>query len=699
MKKALFPIIFLVVAFLGSATETGHKQLLVFRNTGEVNLFYTDNVNTISIENNDSLGLCQVFTTNGNVSYPIPIAEIDSVAFGSRNITEFKPNVRILTDETDIPHIKAFDGRDITYMPNTPSDITPHSGELLYYGQVSDLFPYGLCGRITSVANDNDGYKASIEYVDPSEIFSQFFYAGDFSDPEVQHIAKRLSRASGFQANLGNISVKTGGFTASIGIDVEFSDVVLNVMRHYYHVKCVVKPKSELEFNYKFDNTSTVDEKYLEHTASLAPIAGVFVPSFDFAAFLKIKASLDFKYHMTRQIALTYEWTRQNGSDSFSNPDIEDINDSSNGKNEAKTYLQLDGSIFAGVELAARFGLIGDIAGAGIRVNVGPRFNANIGIGVLQNLSRQYSRELYATGKISASLGVDFQPFAYYRKFNSLLGGNYETTPLGSGISLDFLKRELNLFPEFEQTVGIKTAETQLVSRTEVCTPVAYPLTIGFDVELDEDSDLLFTKFLDEKLDSDNDEAVGFSQNFDLGVNAYAINDQSVVRPIFKYGDYIIKSASSTISKNAFYNYFAQIANGNSKFVGGAIDVRSKKTDKTSVLIGNYFPCHVPNPLFSYMGGMGIVSGTVELTNSIIGRWKSVDNEEETTFVFDKDGTGSMNGKPFAYELNKPQSGDLKIIFNDESKSTLTYVIINVTSQKLNIKRKGKSAINSFTRI
>ncbi len=404
--KILFSLLTLLTISVAHSADMPHKQVLVFHNSGEVNLFYTDSIQSISIENNDSLGLCQVFQTHGYIKRAIPIAEIDSVAFGSRNKMEIKSNVRILKDDVDIPFIKSYNGESFVYLPSAPSSVLPKAGELLFYDQITDLFPVGVCCRVTSVSKNSNDTQVNIETVDPSEIFSQYFYAGDSSDPEAKMV-QLMSRVSKARSNLGSISLSTDNISAQMSLDVDFSEMVFNPRQHYYHVKCTLIPSTEIGFNLELKKVSR-EKKYLEHTKTLAPIAYVFIPSFDYAAFLKLEAELCLKLDLTREFAITYEWTRLNGENRFTTPVITGNNNKSPQFDQVKTYIQLDGEIFTGLEVATRFGLIGDLAGVGMKVNAGPRFCGELGYGLLSDLSNFYSPETYSKGNISVALGLDY---------------------------------------------------------------------------------------------------------------------------------------------------------------------------------------------------------------------------------------------------------------------------------------------------
>lgn len=596
-----------------------------------------------------------------------------------------------------MPHIKSYNGKSILYSIAAPSSVVPDVGELIFYGQITELFPVGVCARVTSSSRESDGVRINIETVDPSEIFSEYFYAGDSSDPELQKMAKIMSHAPGYNGNLGSINLSTDYVNAGISLDVEFTDVVFNPRRHFYHLQCILKPKAEIGLNIDLDKTES-KKTYLERTRTLTPIALVFIPSFDFAAFLKIEAALKLKLDLTREFAIMYEWTRQNGSNIFSEPLVMRNNAEPDDLGQVKTYIQLDGEIFTGLEIAARFGLIGDLAGAGIRVNAGPRFTGELGYGVLRNLSEIYNPETYAKGVLAASIGIDWQIFLYYKTLENLFNQEFETEDIGPKLSFDFLKQEHNLFPPFENTTCITTSAQSLVTRTEVSEPIVYPVEVGFNVETEGNEEPIATAFLDEVLDANNDEPLGLTHSFEGIALPYNKLENTYINPVFNYDGFVIKAKPSYASKNMYYNYFAHAKVAGASIIGGAVDVRTKTHDGTCMLIGNYFPRFKKNQLFSFDGGYGINLPIEVLGPMIYGTWQNESSDEEEILIFNTDLSGEHNGASFTFVLNKPQAGDIKIKFDDSEHSNLTYTIIELTDDILALKKKGKSTINIYRR-
>lgn len=112
--KLLTAICMILPSLCVGAQDDHDVQVLVFRNTGEVNLFYAGHLSSVEMveSENDSQMLMQRFMVDGE-AVDIPLAEIDSVAIGSRNAIKPKANVRRLTEE-EAGAVRSYDGALIT---------------------------------------------------------------------------------------------------------------------------------------------------------------------------------------------------------------------------------------------------------------------------------------------------------------------------------------------------------------------------------------------------------------------------------------------------------------------------------------------------------------------------------------------------------------------------------------------------------
>ena len=161
-------------------------QVLIFRNTGEINLLFASEIDSIvcssvKTENsNDEVVPSQLFYTK-DTTLVVPVSEIDSVAFGSRNAIEPKANVRMMASEDSL-WITGYDGDYVYYKGNTPDNILPKVDEKLFYGQCDDLFPVGLVAKVLDVQKNGDSYSVKVENVELDQLFNRLFFSGAIND-------------------------------------------------------------------------------------------------------------------------------------------------------------------------------------------------------------------------------------------------------------------------------------------------------------------------------------------------------------------------------------------------------------------------------------------------------------------------------------------------------------------------------------
>ena len=323
MKKNLF-ILLLSLCSLAIQAQDDTKQVLVFRHSGAVELFYHEQLDSIFCSYVDTLGakhdtiVSQIFYTKDS-AYVIPIAEIDSVVFGNRNEIEYKPEVKVLTSE-DVSWIIRVEGNVIYFKPNTPSAILPQVGDKLFYPEVTEMFPVGLSVAVTDVTSQANEIAITIEVVDLSEIFERFFYAGqiDQTTPSNAHKAPQFSADMKVE---GKVDIGSyGSVSADGGVSIN-GEAVIQPLRHYYHVEMDVTPHFGFKISANIsDKIEIQGEKTLWHQP-LPNIALVLAPSIDCNLFFDLNASMTFNYEMQRSYHQRIIWTRQDGKNTLQQPD------------------------------------------------------------------------------------------------------------------------------------------------------------------------------------------------------------------------------------------------------------------------------------------------------------------------------------------------------------------------------------------
>ena len=58
MKQAILTLLLTVLGFANVAAQTDGEQVLVFRNTGDINLFYSSEIDSIVVSDYDATACC-----------------------------------------------------------------------------------------------------------------------------------------------------------------------------------------------------------------------------------------------------------------------------------------------------------------------------------------------------------------------------------------------------------------------------------------------------------------------------------------------------------------------------------------------------------------------------------------------------------------------------------------------------------------
>ena len=124
MKKLHFILLLLTVTLSGMAQNVG-ETLYIYRNDGEFNAFFREEVQSIEYSYEDANGntydeiVTQIITTADSV-YRIPLAAIDSLSFVQPETKYVSTVVHI---QPLLPYIVSVEGQIINFASNIPSNL------------------------------------------------------------------------------------------------------------------------------------------------------------------------------------------------------------------------------------------------------------------------------------------------------------------------------------------------------------------------------------------------------------------------------------------------------------------------------------------------------------------------------------------------------------------------------------------------
>lgn len=703
--KRLIASVLLSASFALASAQNDNDQLLIFRNTGETNLLWQSQLDSITFTDTDTLGnvyqepYAQIFHTTDTTLY-VPIAEIDSVCFGTRNEIEYHDDVRLLTDEKDICWIISFDGDKIFYRKDTPNDVLPKMGEKVYYAQLTETFPCGLCAQVTDVTTRNEDIAVAITGVENTEIFSKFFFAGTTEDlPKFMTRAGDVDRAEPviFTLPLGDY----GEITTDGSLSVRSDNLVLDIFKHYYHAD--LRVETSVGFGYKATAKESSSGNWERNYVSvkLPTVAGVFVPTLNIGLFADFNAEMALDYFMVRKNTTHIIWTRKDGKQTF---DIKPSNEPKSQQNQANIEVILDGSIYAGIALGIDFNLIGDIVGARAMAKYGVELSGELSIGILNDLSQEYSVEPYHSAELGVKNLLRFEGYALHR--SGWLWGDVEVYKFVEYSMPPLWENKIHLFPQYENPRAVKQTPMarEVSTAAKVVKPIASKVETGFQLlnKNNEIIDSLFVKTIETStFNTDSIQTV----DAEIPVPVENKEDSLLVRPVFHYRGHTIPFRTISIAQDPNIQpiIFAG-GNGVVTYVSGIPIVGNVKRDSTTYHIGPFLPLAVYDKDFYETSPYPHTFADFidNDSNNVYGTWTGDVEEISLELALNEDGTGSLKendgeSTPFTYKLNYPQSGRVTLCYEEEELPNTVFDIESIEDDKMKVRfRNSYPTENSY---
>lgn len=699
MRKYL--VLFATLFTLSLTAQDAAQQVLVFRNTGEVNLFYSDRLDSVvcSPYDKDSLlyeePVSQVFYSRDTVMM-IPLAEIDSVAFGERNEMTFHPDVKELTDE-DARWIIRVEGPSVFYRINTPHDILPVVGQKLFCaigsdGPLSTFFPNGLCARVVSVQPAGSNFCVTLEAIPLEQVFSKLFFAGEIAQTASTSIRRKAPAQEGLTlsttiplGNLGNIDV-VGNITIR-------GNVVMSLRDHYYHADLDANYHVGFGVSLNASENSEANYEEISFERNIATFYRVLNLRAALGAFADVAAEMKLGLNMERTYCRRILWTRRDGQDTFQ---VQTAGEDRTFEDEASVDLTLDGSVFFGPLLRLDLVLVGDAAGARAKIKLGPQVDGRINLQMIRQM-HEYNPQFYGNAQLNAASRLSLEGYLLNRKY--FLGGNVEEHRI-CDISEVFAQQTIRLFPNFTDTRGtqIPTSENAEVSAaSKSSAPIVHEVELGFEIFNEETHEVLDSIFLG-TIAANTTESVGLATEFHVPA---AEGQKLSVRPVFHYAGHTVSAAPAQVQKGVqIQPVIFAATNGVATYVASYPFTGELTADGTNYRAGAYLPIPVRDTVFHKEPRTIDIVEPIRETQyiTLVGTWTGKDGEKDITLVFEADGTGSLCGVPFTYETNSPQSGQILLTFTDETKETLVLVVLHLSETALQYRMKSNSTIYSLTR-
>lgn len=683
----------------------------MFRNTGEINIFNSDSISKVelSVFDSDSIQhdnfVTQVFQHKNSSFTAIPLEEIDSVAFGYRNIIEPKKGVRRLTDE-EAEAILSFDGETILY----DSRLILNAGETVYYDRITDILPIGLCVKINSISDESGSRKAIVSMLDASDVFDRYLLTGDTSlNLESSKKKAQDYDSKPFEFELPEINsngMKIEG-KFQVNFDAEATDIVIDTKNKYYHASVKMFAYPRTEFSIFTSEKQEIHKDFPEKGKPrivIPALANTINFNFTFDTFLDVLAEAGIQYEFGQEYALSFEWTRKDGENYFSTPVITPTDPATTTQ---KTEVHLKGEVFAGVRADMHVCTIFAIAGAGIELKFGPRIKSELSLGVIQELSRRFDQEAYAKGKIQFQLGLKTETYYFHRILRNPTLINKVKLPFESEVFADLFTYDL--FPEFN-TKAVLARETAPIVQTGnepeavsistfVEEELPYPLDISFEIaDKNTDETLAETEVIDTIEKEMEDTQTSYTDITIPASLGKVDKDAIVARPVINYKGYKVKARPTNVADDMILTpNICSFTGDNTYFVSGMTPVSQHTFGDHTFIEGNLVgvlkgdPRHKKRKFKMYefidLSDPASCNGAQGEPVSLYGEWTGNIADEEVSFTFTDNENGYYNGVPFTYKFNSPQRGGIAIQLS--AGGTISFSIVDISNDSMTIIMKG----------
>ena len=177
MKRFSFIILLVAITLSGMAQTIG-EAFYIYRNDGQFNAFFRDEVQSIEYSYYDADSIkyeeivTQVVITADSV-YKIPLAAIDSVGFVQPE-TMYKEGSIPLEGEL-FDYLIRVEENTLVFDLVLPESLVPGVGDKLVATDITVKLPNGFVGVVKSVTTGTDGIYVNCENIELSEAVSQYY--------------------------------------------------------------------------------------------------------------------------------------------------------------------------------------------------------------------------------------------------------------------------------------------------------------------------------------------------------------------------------------------------------------------------------------------------------------------------------------------------------------------------------------------
>ena len=531
MKKVFFTLLMVLSEIVGMSQTIG-EAFYIYRNDGQINVFFRDEVDSITYSHYDadSLFYDEIVTQlvyTADSTYCIPLAAIDSVGF-------VKPETKYKEDAIPLigslfDYIISSDSLSLTFNLSIPSAMLPNVGDKLVATDLTDKLPVGFLGKVRQVVQVADGYVVTCDSLALEEVVDRFYGIVEIVGQEGNGNARRYLRRSlssgqtrPFRLIIPTISqnldltsfVKPkkvfgingeidGKALVNVTIDPVISGRITRVVDNFLHIShynihahldvaTITKIELAGEINNEDNpfNQSNPKRKLCVEGTKLGPyfipIYYAFGPLLDASGELALGTTVHVNFTQTEDITY-YPLTASVGALA---PPVFNLVNTVSGRTKMTLFdidwVYIAGKISARVAVCGRLGI--GIAGKGHNLGwvggeaqAGFKGDAELGFDFETLSNAEKGTGFYDGVKDNAKVVV--RPYWGLEGKVSILDDRYSFTFLGSDdYSFWGKKWEWDLLPKFSDTKSKMNNNYSAEISANITNDCIFPLTVGFSL-------------------------------------------------------------------------------------------------------------------------------------------------------------------------------------------------------------------------
>lgn len=561
MKQRLYLILLLAAVTLSGMAQTIGEAFYIYRNDGQFNAFFRDEILSIEYSYEDAEGntydeiVTQIVNTADSV-YKIPLAAIDSVGFVTPE-TKVNSDVFPLTAEHS-PYITDADTDQFSMAVNTPEALLPKVGHIVVATADCNAFPDGIIAKVEERKNMGTYYRYSCSLASIDEVFDQLLIHSNQVEATNQQNESRgfnLRRAT-LDYELWNRSwtktISGGGTTTTfnVGDRANVTVTARKTLTTPFYFQCQLQNvlTSSIEFNAK-SSVGYWEEKQIGNTLSVGKIAvpytmGIlwFAPKLSLYCYFEEEGKVELNYsgHLNRTDKVVFTYTK--GDWSFAHAPLTDV-----GTDIAS--LSMEGHAEIGLRPQIDFSLNGRKAGFGMSAKVGLREYINftfdltkIADGSLYDAMRDSYCRTTIPWSLTAHASADV-----FKKYDS------DFTDVGAAtVSYTYEPPtapqwgpDRYIFPLFSNVTAQRKNSTTAHASATISRAPLFPVQVGFSL-LDKDNKIITTQY-----DSRTYQASNLFTDYSQDLAGMGAEGKYKVRPSVKlFGQDVLASPSADVEND-----------------------------------------------------------------------------------------------------------------------------------------------------